>query len=185
MLLDPVYSCLPAPASDHAPSPRVQGQADFAIPNRRMIERRRPLAHASPVAACSPAGRRNPARMRAARLGLVVAALSLLPGMAPAHAIIVRAQPAMNSVVPAGDIMIRIEFNSRIDRERSGLVLKRPDGTEEGVALTPESAPGVLAGRAQVQQNGTWKLHWQVLSLDGHITRGEVDFSVRDAAETH
>lgn len=112
-----------------------------------------------------------------------MAALALMPAGALAHAIIVVAQPAMNSVVAPGEIMIRLEFNSRIDSKRSGLVLLRPDGTEATVALAPGAPAGVLAGRAQVKENGTWKLGWQVLSLDGHITRGEVDFSVRDAAD--
>jgi methionine-rich copper-binding protein CopC len=31
---------------------------------------------------------------------------------------------------------------------------------------------------------GRWKLNWQVLSLDGHLTRGEVSFSVRDSVFT-
>ncbi len=88
----------------------------------------------------------------------------------------------MNAIVAPGEITIRLDFNSRVDSKRSGLVLQRPDGTEAAVELTPGSPPGVLAGRAQVQQSGRWKLHWQVLSLDGHITRGEVDFSVPDAA---
>ena len=115
-------------------------------------------------------------------LCLPVTALSLKPESALAHAIIVTAQPAMNSVVAKGEIAIRLDFNSRVDRERSGLVLQRPDGTEAAVALARDSAPGVLAGSAQVNQSGRWRLHWQVLSLDGHITRGEVDFSVPDAA---
>ncbi|HEV2979635.1 MAG TPA: copper resistance CopC family protein [Casimicrobiaceae bacterium] len=92
------------------------------------------------------------------------------------------AQPAMNSVVAPGKIAIRLDFNSRVDSQRSGLVLQRPDGTEAALALAPDSPPGVLAASAQVHQSGRWRLHWQVLSLDGHITRGEVDFSVRDAA---
>jgi copper resistance protein C len=99
-----------------------------------------------------------------------------------AHAIVVAAQPAMNSVVAPGEITIRLDFNSRVDSKRSGLMLQGPDRTEAVVALTPGSPPGVLAGRAEVKENGRWKLRWQVLSLDGHITRGEVDFSVRDAA---
>jgi methionine-rich copper-binding protein CopC len=115
-------------------------------------------------------------------LCLPATAFSLAPESAQAHAIIVTAQPAMNSIVTPGEIAIRLDFNSRVDRERSGLVLQRPDGSEAAVVLAPESPPGVLAGSAQVNQSGRWRLHWQVLSLDGHITRGEVDFSVRDAA---
>jgi methionine-rich copper-binding protein CopC len=115
-------------------------------------------------------------------LCLPATAFSLVPDSALAHAIIVTAQPAMNSVVAPGEIAIRLDFNSRVDSQRSGLVLQRPDGSEATVALAPDSPPGVLAASAQVNQSGRWRLHWQVLSLDGHITRGEVDFSVRDAA---
>jgi methionine-rich copper-binding protein CopC len=92
------------------------------------------------------------------------------------------AQPAMNSTVVAGELKIRLDFNSRIDQKRSRLSLQRPDGSEIAVALAPDDPSGVLAGSAQVAGEGRWKLRWQVLSLDGHITRGEVSFSVRDAA---
>lgn len=108
--------------------------------------------------------------------------LALLPAVAPAHAIVVAAQPASDAVVAPGEIAIRLEFNSRIDHPRSRVSLQRPDGSAAAVVLTPGSPPGVLAGRAQVSANGRWKLRWQVLSLDGHITRGEVDFSVGDPA---
>ena len=88
----------------------------------------------------------------------------------------------MNSTVLPGELEIRLDFNSRIDQQRSRLSLQRSDGTEVAVALAPASPSGVLAGRAQVAGEGRWKLLWQVLSLDRHITRGEVSFSVRDAA---
>jgi methionine-rich copper-binding protein CopC len=148
-----------------------------------MMLQRRSVSNASAKPAFrSPAPRRKAARACVALLCVPAAALSLAPGTAPAHAIIVAAQPAMNSIVEPGEITVRLEFNSRLDSKRSGLVLLRPDGTEAPVALAPGSPPGVLAGRARIQDNGRWKLRWQVLSLDGHITRGEVDFSVRDAA---
>ena len=120
---------------------------------------------------------------RAARaLTVLLGVLALTPGIAHAHAIVIAAQPAMNSTVAAGGLEIRLDFNSRIDRRRSRLSLQRPDGSEVAVALAPDASSGVLAGRAQVAGEGRWKLRWQVLSLDGHITRGEVSFSVRDAA---
>ena len=111
-----------------------------------------------------------------------VAAIALTPGIARAHAIVVAAQPAMNSTILPGELEIRLDFNSRIDQKRSRLSLQRPDGGEVAVALAPGGASGVLAGRAQVAGEGPWKLRWQVLSLDGHITRGEVSFSVHDGA---
>ena len=113
-------------------------------------------------------------------LGVSAAVITLSPGIARAHSIVVAAQPAMNSTVAQGEIEIRLDFNSQIDRKRSRLSLQRPDGSEMDIALTPDGPAGVLAGRAQATLSGRWKLHWQVLSLDGHITRGEVRFSVRE-----
>jgi copper resistance protein C len=122
------------------------------------------------------------ARAFAAVLGVQAAAVALMPGIAVAHAIIVAAQPAMNSTVAPGKLTLRLQFNSRVDSRRSRLTLQRPDGTELTVALVPAAPPGVLAGLAQVAQEGRWTLRWQVLSLDGHLTRGEVRFSVDGAA---
>ena len=136
-----------------------------------------------PCAPTDRARRRHALRACAALLSIPAAALALVPGTARAHAIIVAARPAMNAVVAPGDVAIRLEFNSRIDSQRSGLRLQRPDGTEAPITLTPSNPPGVLAAQARADASGRWTLHWQVLSLDGHITRGEVSFSVRDAAD--
>jgi methionine-rich copper-binding protein CopC len=108
--------------------------------------------------------------------------LALMLDSAPAwpHAIIVAARPAMNSVVRPGELEIRLDFNSRIDPRRSRLTLQQPDGAQVPVVLASHDAPNALAGRAQATMPGRWKLQWQVLSLDGHITRGEVNFSVTD-----
>jgi copper resistance protein C len=113
-------------------------------------------------------------------LGASAAMVAVSTGIAHAHAIVVAAQPAMDSTVARGELEIRLDFNSQIDRQRSRLSLQRPDGSEVIVALAPDGPAGVLAGRAQATQSGHWKLRWQVLSLDGHITRGEVRFSVRE-----
>jgi copper resistance protein C len=129
-----------------------------------------------------PSKSRHAARAFAAVLGVQIAAVALMPGVTLAHAIIVAAQPAMNSTVTPGELALNLHFNSRVDSRRSRLTLQRPDGTEMTVALVPAAPPGVLAGLAQVTQEGRWTLRWQVLSLDGHLTRGEVRFSVDGAA---
>jgi methionine-rich copper-binding protein CopC len=125
---------------------------------------------------------RQVARAFAVALGVQTAAVALMPGIALAHAIVLAAQPAMNSTVALGELALRLHFNSRIDSRRSRLTLQRPDGTEMTVALVPGAPPGVLAGVAKAMEEGRWTLRWQVLSLDGHLTRGEVSFSVDGAA---
>jgi methionine-rich copper-binding protein CopC len=171
-----------ARASNRASS-RANGQAEQPVQAPRMMSRRpSPSSAVAESPFHSPALRRRAARACAALLCLPAAALFLVPGSASTHAIVVSAQPAANSVVTPGEIAIRLAFNGRVDSRRSGLSLQRPDGSEVPVALTLDNPPGVLAARARVDTIGRWQLRWQVLSLDGHITRGEVDFSVRDAA---
>jgi len=113
-------------------------------------------------------------------LGVSAATMALSPGIVNAHAIVVAAQPAMNSTVGRGELEIRLDFNTQVDSKRSRLSLQRPDGSEVVIELAPDPPAGVLTGRAQATVSGRWKLRWQVLSLDGHITRGEVRFSVRE-----
>jgi copper resistance protein C len=107
------------------------------------------------------------------------AVLAAAPDAVLAHAVIVASQPAANAVVPTGEIAIRLQFNSRIDAARSRLTLVAPDGNEASLAAAVGDAPGVLAARAHVGTVGRWTLRWQVLSLDGHVTRGEVPFRVQ------
>jgi methionine-rich copper-binding protein CopC len=116
----------------------------------------------------------------------LVAALAALAALLPpnvyGHAIIVSSHPAVGATLPQGELDVRLEFNSRIDRQRSRLVLHRPDGREAPLAPAADPPPNVLAGRAEATIAGRWRLDWQVLSVDGHITRGEVRFSVDEKA---
>ncbi len=117
-------------------------------------------------------------------LAALSACVALTPLAVQAHAIVVTARPAMGATVTPGKLDVRIDFNSRIDAKLSRLRLQRPDGSEVSVPLTTGREGNVLAGSAEVTQDGRWKVLWQVLSLDGHITRGEVMFSVRKKEPT-
>jgi methionine-rich copper-binding protein CopC len=46
------------------------------------------------------------------------------------------------------------------------------------LALDPQTKPNILSGKADGLTAGTYKLQWQVLAADGHITRGEFTFNV-------
>jgi methionine-rich copper-binding protein CopC len=98
--------------------------------------------------------------------------------VASAHAIIVSAQPAPDAVVAGPDLAIVFTFNVRIDNARSTLTLTRPDGTTSGIALIPDASPAVLAGHLANLTSGAYSIRWQVLATDGHITRGDVPFTI-------
>ena len=109
---------------------------------------------------------------------LLLAALGLPPvAAAEAHAIIVAAAPGPGEQVKGPDVPVALRFNSRIDRDRSRLALLRSSGKPEIVPLAA-SAPDTLAGKLQGLPPGSYHLRWQVLGVDGHITRGDIPFAV-------
>ena len=108
---------------------------------------------------------------------LLAAALWLHPLAAQSHAIILAAAPGPGEQVKGPDVPIELRFNSRIDRERSRLSLLGKGGKPEIVPLTA-GAPDTLAGKLQGLAPGSYRLRWQVLGVDGHITRGDVPFMV-------
>ena len=107
--------------------------------------------------------------------------LFLLVGLqgASAHAIIVSSEPAAGAAVAKEDtVAIRLRFNSRIDHARSRLKLLAPDGAEQALTMPAGAPADELDAEAKALSPGAWRLQWQVLSVDGHITRGEIPFTV-------
>ncbi len=120
-----------------------------------------------------------PAALVAALLvpALLVPAL-LVPGLARAHAILLSSQPEPGGSAPAGAITLEFRFNSRIDHGRSRLTLTAPDETQSVLPIAPDTPPDILRARADLKP-GSYAVRWQVLAIDGHITRGDVPFTVR------
>ena len=110
---------------------------------------------------------------------LLLAVVSLLiPPPAAAHAILLESNPPPNGKVAAPDIPIKLRFNVRIDASRSRLTLVRPDGSVQPLAIGKPASEDTLSALASNLPPGDYRLRWQVLASDGHITRGEIPFSV-------
>jgi methionine-rich copper-binding protein CopC len=112
----------------------------------------------------------------------ILAFLALLLTIASiglAHAVLLEATPAANGAVSGPDIMVHLRFNSRIDRSRSRLALVLPDRSIRVLSLGDQSSPAILNARATGLSRGSYRLEWQVLATDGHISRGEVPFQVK------
>ncbi len=107
----------------------------------------------------------------------VLLAFALAPGQASAHAILESSIPASGASVPAGKLVLKFRYNSRIDRERSRLVLTAPDHSQATLPIAPGPSPAVIVTSADLVP-GTYNIRWQVLAVDGHITRGDVPFTV-------
>jgi len=109
---------------------------------------------------------------------LLTAASAFTAGTAAAHAVIIDSTPAVDAVV-AGDSDVTLHFNSRIDHQRSRLTLIAPDGGSSSLTIVPDSAPDIVAAKLTGLAPGQYRLRWMVLAIDGHLTRGDIRFSVK------
>jgi methionine-rich copper-binding protein CopC len=121
----------------------------------------------------------SPVRQTFRALILIAAAVAFLrvPN-ADAHAILLESSPALKSAVPGPDVPIKLRFNVRIDAVRSRLTLIRPDGSSQTLELNKKTPADTLSAEATGLAAGAYRLRWQVLASDGHITRGEIPFTV-------
>ncbi len=110
-------------------------------------------------------------------LALLPLIVLLFPRPADAHAILVGSSPAVGATVSAGRLDLRLRYNSRIDQGRSRLTLTAPDHSQAILPITTADVPDVLNSSVNLSP-GAYVLRWQVLAVDGHITRGDVPFTV-------
>ncbi|RCW47467.1 putative copper export protein [Paenibacillus prosopidis] len=101
-----------------------------------------------------------------------------LPGFVSAHAYILQSTPLQNAELTDSPSTIRIKFTEKIDTKLSTITLHNSaDGS---------SIPGTLSSEGDVTllytipklDKGVYKVSWQVLSLDTHITDGSFRFAV-------
>lgn len=116
-------------------------------------------------------------------IGAVVALLAVLVllidvHVAAAHAVLLEATPAAGTTVKAPDVTIRLRYNVRIEAGRSRVSLLLPDKSVKALTIGQQPSPDVLTAQATALAPGEYRIRWQVLASDGHITRGEVPFTV-------
>jgi copper resistance protein C len=116
--------------------------------------------------------------VRPAMWVVTVIALLLIGSLAEGHAILKETSPAAGSTVAGPDVPIKLKFNVRIDATRSKLQLMMLDNKMTDLRVEKQSSPDTLTTKAIGLKPGEYKIAWQVLAPDGHITRGLVPFTV-------
>lgn len=115
---------------------------------------------------------------------LLLPAAALLPRPARAHALVIGSEPASGARLREAPREAVVRFNSRIDHARSQLLLaprrEAAGGTadERRLELIPDTPDTELRAILPPLSPGRWRLRWQVLARDGHITRGDIPFTV-------
>jgi hypothetical protein len=103
----------------------------------------------------------------------------LVPRLALAHAVLLESTPSAHATLKGPEIAVHLKFNSRIDGTHSRLYLVGPSGNVQTLALAPQDAPDTLAAQSVKLAAGAYTIRWQALASDGHITRGEIAFTVQ------
>jgi copper resistance protein C len=109
---------------------------------------------------------------------VILACLTASGDAAFAHALVIASTPRAEAVVTGDTLAVEIRFNSRIDGERSHLKLFKIDGDAVSLPLADAGAEDLLKATASGLTPGRYRLHWQTLSPDGHISQGDIPFSV-------
>ncbi len=109
----------------------------------------------------------------------IATVLLLFPRTALAHAVLLKSTPAANSTVTGPDLAMTFKFNSRVDLTRSQISIVNASGQSKTLEIDPQQAPDTVTTRASQLSPGKYLIHWQVLSVDGHITRGQIPFEVK------
>jgi methionine-rich copper-binding protein CopC len=112
---------------------------------------------------------------------LTAVAAFFIVAPATAHAVLLESNPPLKSAVSGPDVPIKLRFNVRIDALRSRLTLIHPDGSSQALEISKQTPADTLSAEATGLPAGAYRLRWQVLASDGHITRGEIPFTVAPA----
>ena len=113
---------------------------------------------------------------------LVLICLLALWSTAPsalAHAVVIESTPAVGTALESGDGDVALRFNSRIDHLRSRLTLVAADGSATSLKIAQDGPADLVTAKLSKLRPGQYRLRWQVLAVDGHLTRGDIPFSVK------
>src|SRR5262245_30655627 len=111
--------------------------------------------------------------MRLTLICMMLAATSLW-----AHAILMDSNPIPHGVIHGKEFALRLKFNSRVDGSHSRLYLENAR-VSRAIKIVAQPSPDTLVGNVTGLIPGEAVLRWQVLAVDGHISRGELPFEVQ------
>jgi copper resistance protein C len=97
--------------------------------------------------------------------------------LASAHAILLNSTPSTNQTLHGDHFDAVLHYNSRVDGARSQLTLISVDGSKR-IPLEKQTDPDKLLAHVTDLKPGSYRLVWQVLASDGHLTRGQIPFKI-------
>jgi copper resistance protein C len=112
----------------------------------------------------------------------LVALALLVPSAAFAHALLLKAVPAVGGTVPASPAQLKLSFTEGVEPRFSGVELHAADGhaVETGaVSGDPADKATLIVPLKSTLAPGSYKVTWHVVSVDTHKTQGSFSFDVK------
>jgi len=96
---------------------------------------------------------------------------------AEAHAFLDHAEPRVGSTVPTAPREVSLSFTQNLEPAFSSVEVKDASGTRVDLGKPSISASVMRVGLKPLPP-GTYRVRWQVLSVDTHTTEGSFTFRV-------
>jgi methionine-rich copper-binding protein CopC len=118
--------------------------------------------------------------VRLFRIALLLTLVLVVIVQLEGHAILKSSSPANGESVTSPNVPVKLTFNVRVDAARSKLELLMPDASMVELPIVEQSSPDTLISKLTGLKSGAYTIRWQVLAPDGHISRGEIPFIVKN-----
>lgn len=117
--------------------------------------------------------------MRPAPVALILLGLLIGTASVHAHAHLDRANPQPDSTLRIAPNEVTLWFTQKLEPSFSSAQVQDPSGARvDRGAHVDEADPAVLHVSLAPLGPGTYKVHWQVASVDTHRTEGDFSFRV-------
>jgi methionine-rich copper-binding protein CopC len=113
-------------------------------------------------------------------LGALLALAAAAP--AAAHSLLLESVPAANATLTTVPKRLTLRFNNRIEKALCRVRLLDADGVAQPLLLAVDGEPADrLTAAMPPLAPGPWRVEWQVLSTDGHVVSGRLEFRLAPA----
>ena len=119
-------------------------------------------------------------RVFGAAIASTVLALTFIPGIASAHAILETSSPAPSALLASSPKEIRLDFDEQVEATLGDIRIYDSEQREVSKSNTVRSASDASVVTAEIPtlKNGVYVVVWRVVSADGHPVTGAFPFEI-------
>jgi copper transport protein len=119
-------------------------------------------------------------RIVGAAISSIVLALTFIPGIASAHAVLESSSPAPSALLASSPKEIRLDFDEQVEATLGDIRIYDSEQREISIEKTVRSSAdaSVVSAGVPTLKNGVYVVVWRVVSADGHPVSGAFPFEI-------